>query len=43
MTKEKRLVELIETSLVCFLGALVAMLGFLLVWIVFTLAGFIRV
>ena len=43
MTKEKRLVEFIETSLICFLGAAVAMLGFLLVWILFTLAGFIRV
>jgi hypothetical protein len=41
MTKDKRL-EFIETSLICFLGALVAMLGFLLVWIVFSLAGFIR-
>lgn len=43
MTKEKRLVDVIETSLICFLGALVAMCGFLLVWIVITLAGFIRV
>ena len=42
MTNEKKLMELIETSLICFLGALVAMLGFLLVWLLFTLAGFMR-
>ncbi|HSE33491.1 MAG TPA: hypothetical protein VLA93_18100 [Pyrinomonadaceae bacterium] len=42
MTDEKKLMELIETSLICFLGALVAMLGFLLVWLLFTLAGFMR-
>jgi len=42
MTKEKRLAEFIETSLICFLGAMAAMLGFLLVWLVVTLAGFAR-
>lgn len=42
MTNENKLVELFETSLICFLGALVAMLGFLLVWVVFTVAGFMR-
>lgn len=42
MTKEKRLAEFIETSLICFLGAMVAMLGFLLVWLVVTLAGLAR-
>ena len=40
MTKEKRLAELIETSLICFLGAMAALLGFVLVWLVVTLAGF---
>jgi hypothetical protein len=40
MTKEKRLAEFIETSLICFLGAMAAMFGFLLVWLVGTLAGF---
>ena len=39
MTKEKRLAEFIETSLICFLGAMAAMFGFLLVWLVATLAG----
>ena len=42
MTNEKKVMELFETSLICFIGALVAMLGFLLVWLIFTLAGFIR-
>jgi hypothetical protein len=42
MTKEKRLAEFIETSLICVLGAMAAMLGFLLVWLVVTLAGFAR-
>jgi hypothetical protein len=40
MTKEKRLAEFIETSLICFLGAMAALLGFVLVWLVVTLAGF---
>jgi len=39
MTNEKKLMELFETSLICFLGTLVAMLGFLLVWLLFTLTG----
>lgn len=39
MTKENKLMELFETSLICFLGALVAMMGFLLVWLVCTLAA----
>jgi len=39
MTKENKLVELFETSLICFLGALVAMLGFFLVWLICTLAA----
>lgn len=42
MTNEKKVTELFETSLICFIGALVAMLGFLLVWLIFTLAGFAR-
>jgi hypothetical protein len=42
MTKEKRLAEFIETSLICFLGAMAAMFGFLLVWLIVTLAGFAR-
>lgn len=42
MTKEQRLAEFIETSLICFLGAMAAMLGFLLVWLVVTLTGFTR-
>ena len=33
MTNENKLGELFETSLICFLGALVAMFGFLLVCI----------
>lgn len=40
MTKEKRLAEFIETSLICFLGAMAALLGFVLVWLIVTLAGF---
>jgi hypothetical protein len=40
MTKEKRLAEFIETSLICFLGAMAALLGFVLVWLVVTLADF---
>jgi hypothetical protein len=43
MTKEKRLAEFIETSVICLLGAVAAMLGFLLVCLVVTLAGFARV
>ena len=42
MTKDKKLAELVETSLICFLGALVAMLGFALVWVICTLAGLVR-
>jgi hypothetical protein len=42
MTNEKKLAELFETSLICFLGALVAMLGFLLVWLLCSLAGLAR-
>jgi hypothetical protein len=42
MTKEKRLAEFIETSLICFLGAIAALLGFVLVWLVVTLAGFAK-
>jgi hypothetical protein len=39
MTKEKKLAELFETSVIYFLSALVAMLGFVLVWLVLTLAA----
>lgn len=39
MTKEKRAAELIETSVVCFLGALVAMLGFFLAWLIASLTS----
>jgi hypothetical protein len=42
MTNEKKLVELFETSFIWFLGALVAMLGFLLVWLVCSLVGLAR-
>jgi hypothetical protein len=42
MTNEKKLAELFETSLIWFLGALVAMLGFLLVWLLCSLAGLAR-
>jgi len=37
MTNENKLVELFETSLICFLGALVAMFVFLLVWLICSL------
>ena len=40
MTKEKRCAEFIETSVICFLGTMAAILGFVLVWLVVTLAGF---
>jgi hypothetical protein len=43
MTKDKRLAEFIETSLICLLGAMAAMLGFLLVWLVVTLADLAHV
>lgn len=40
MTKEKRLAEFVEASLIWLLGTMAAMLGFLLVWLVVTIAGF---
>ena len=39
MTNQKKLMDLFETSFIWFLGALVAMLGFLLVSLVLTLAA----
>jgi len=42
MIEDKKTSELIETSLVYMLSALVAALGFLLVWLVGTLVGFGR-
>jgi len=42
MIKEKKTSELLETSLIYMLSALVAALGFFLVWVVCTLAGFGR-
>ena len=42
MTNENKLVELFETSLICFVGALVAMFGFVLVWLLLTLVGLAR-
>jgi hypothetical protein len=40
MTNEKKISELLETSLIYTLSAVVAALGFLLVWLICTLAGF---
>jgi hypothetical protein len=40
MTDEKKIPELLETSLIYMLSAVVAALGFLLVWLICTLAGF---
>jgi hypothetical protein len=42
MIEEKNIPELVETSLICFLSAAVAALGFLLVWLICILAGFGR-
>jgi hypothetical protein len=42
MIDENNIPEVIETSVVCVLGAAVAALGFLLVWLICTLAGFGR-
>ena len=39
MIEEKKTSELIETSLIYMLSAVVAALGFLLVWAICTLAG----
>jgi len=39
MTNEKKLTELFETSLIWFVGALVAMLGFVLVWLICSLVA----
>ena len=39
MTNEKKLMEFFETSLIWFAGALVAMLGFLLVWLLCSLVA----
>jgi hypothetical protein len=43
MIDEKKIPELLETSLICMLSAVVALLGFLLVWLICTLAGFARI
>jgi hypothetical protein len=40
MIDEKKIPELLETSLIYMLSAGVAALGFLLVWLVCSLAGF---
>ena len=40
MIDPKKIPELIETSLIYMLSAVVAVLGFMLVWAVCTLAGF---
>ena len=40
MIEEKKIPEFLETSLVYMLSAVVAGLGFLLVWLVCSLAGF---
>ena len=40
MTDEKKFSELLETSLIYMLSAVVAALGFLLVWLICSLAGF---
>lgn len=42
MIDPKKVPELIETSLICMLSAVVAVLGFMLVWAVCMLAGFGR-
>ena len=39
MTNEKKISEILETSLVYMLSAVVAALGFLLVWLICSLAG----
>ena len=39
MIEEKKISEFLETSLIYMLSAVVAALGFLLVWLVCTLAG----
>jgi hypothetical protein len=40
MIDKSKIPDLVETSLVCMLSAVVAMLGFLLVWLIGMLAGF---
>ena len=42
MIEQKKVPEFIETSVVCMLGAVVAVLGFVLVLLVCMLAGFPR-
>src|SRR4029450_2124843 len=42
ITEEKKSSDLVETSLICLLSGLVAVLGFLLVWLIGMLAGFGR-
>ena len=42
MIEEKKTSEFLETSFIYMLSAVVAALGFLLVWVVCTLAGFGR-
>ena len=42
MSETKKVPQLIETSLAYVLSAVVALLGFLLVWVVCTLAGSYR-
>lgn len=40
MIEEKNIPEFVETSLIWMLGALVAAIGFLLVWLISSLVGF---
>jgi hypothetical protein len=42
MSEEKKTTEFMETSLICLLSAAVAVLGFLIVWLICMLAGFGR-
>lgn len=42
MIDKSKIPDLVETSLVCMLSAAVAILGFLLVWLIGMLAGFAR-
>jgi hypothetical protein len=40
MIEQKQIPELVETSLICVLSAAVAAFGFLVIWLICTLAGF---
>ncbi len=42
MIDKNKIPDLVETSLICMLSAVVAILGFLLVWLIGMLAGFAR-